>query len=104
LDRLVFVIAKEEAWRFKVVADLAGPEKCIRQFALSVKKNAKFRLSPEKIARYTAGIVIQSARTKLVKKRCGERFLCKPKILLHVFSFLLVNTGSCGICYSDRRR
>jgi len=63
-------LRKEETWGIKVVAvvvDSAGRGKCTRQFALSAKKSAKSRLNPEMIVRYTAKIVIQSAKTQDVK-------------------------------------
>jgi hypothetical protein len=74
LDGLGFATAKEEIWDIRVVAvDSAGHGRCTRQFARSVRKSAKSRLNPEMIVRYTARIVIQSARTKAVKRRDKER-------------------------------
>jgi len=52
-----------------VVVDSAGHGRCTRQFARSARKSAKSRLNPEMIVRYTAGIAIQSARKKAVKRR-----------------------------------
>jgi hypothetical protein len=52
-----------------VVVDMVGHGRCTRQFARSAKKSAKSRLNPEMTVRYTARIVIQSARTKAVKRR-----------------------------------
>jgi len=51
-----------------VVVDLALRGKCTRQFAQIAKKSAKSRLNQETIVLYTARIVIQSVRTKVVKK------------------------------------
>ena len=67
----VRLLRKEETWHInKVVAvDSAGHGRCTRQFARSARKSAKSRLNPEMIVRYTARIVIQSARTKAVKRR-----------------------------------
>ena len=65
-DGPAFATAKEETWDIRVVVDSAGHGRCTRQFARSVRKSAKSRLNPETIVRYTARIVIQSARTKAV--------------------------------------
>ena len=43
--------------------------RCTRRFAQNARKNAKSLLSLERTVRYTAGIVIQSVRTKAVKRR-----------------------------------
>jgi hypothetical protein len=51
----------------------AGHGRCIKRLAQNVKKNAKSLLNPEKTVRYTARIVIQSVRTKAVKRRDEER-------------------------------
>ena len=42
--------------------------KCTRRFAQNARKNAKSRLNLGIIVLYTARIVIQSVRTKVVKK------------------------------------
>ena len=42
--------------------------KCTKQLAQNAIKNAKFLLSPAVTARYTAGIVFQSAREKDVRR------------------------------------
>lgn len=52
-----------------MVVDSVVRGRCIKQFARSVKKSAKSRLNPGKIARYTAKIVIQSVRTQDVKRK-----------------------------------
>jgi len=58
---------KEEVWHISKVVGLAvGPGRCIRQFAVNVKKNVKFLLSPEKTVRYTVKNVILSVKTKAV--------------------------------------
>jgi hypothetical protein len=63
-------VLKEETWDIKVVVvDSAGRGRCTRQFARNARKSAKSRLNPEMIVRYTARNVIQSARTKVVKRR-----------------------------------
>jgi hypothetical protein len=69
----VVSVHKEEAWDIRVVVDSALRERCTRQFARSARKSVKFRLNPGMIVRYTAGIVIQSARTKAVKRRDEDR-------------------------------
>jgi hypothetical protein len=65
------LVLKEETWDIRVVVagvvDSAGRGRCTKQFAQSARKNAKSRLNLEMIVRYTARIVIQSARTKAVK-------------------------------------
>ncbi|KPK41181.1 MAG: hypothetical protein AMJ78_06250, partial [Omnitrophica WOR_2 bacterium SM23_29] len=63
---------KEVKWDISKVAavDTAeGRERCTRRFAQNVRKNAKSLLNPEMTVRYTARIAIQSARTKVVKRR-----------------------------------
>jgi hypothetical protein len=72
---LGFAIAREETWDIRVVVvdSAAGNGRCTRQFARSARKSAKSRLNPEMIVRYTARIVIRSARTKVVKRRDEER-------------------------------
>jgi hypothetical protein len=65
-------LGKEVTWHINKVAaadSAEGRERCIRRFVRNVKKNAKSLLNPEMIVRYTAGIAIQSARTKAVKRR-----------------------------------
>jgi hypothetical protein len=69
----IFTKAKKEVtWDINKVAavDTAeGHGRCTRRFAQNVRKNAKSLLNPEMTVRYTARIAIQSARTKVVKKR-----------------------------------
>jgi len=68
----VVSVHKEVTWHInKVVAvDTAElHERCTRRFAQNARKNAKSLLNPEMTVRYTAGIAIQSARTKVVKRR-----------------------------------
>ena len=62
---------KEVTWYInKAAADtVEGRGRCTRRFAQNARKNAKSLLSPEMTVRYTAGIAIQSARTKVVKRR-----------------------------------
>jgi len=67
----VVLVDKEETWDIKVVVavDSVGHGRCTRQFAQNARKNAKSRLNPEMIVRYTARIVIQSVRTQVVKRK-----------------------------------
>jgi len=59
-----------------VAVDMAGDhERCTRRFAQNARKNARSLLSPEMTVRYTARIAIQSARTKVVKRRDFVAFL-----------------------------
>jgi hypothetical protein len=69
-------VHKEERWDTNKAAVDSGElqGKCIRRFAQNARKNAKSLLSPEMTVRYTAGIVIQSVRTKAVKRRGLIRF------------------------------
>ena len=60
IKEAVAVVAADTAW-------VRG--RCTRQFAQNVKRNVKFLLNPETIVPYTAGIAIQSTRTKAVKIR-----------------------------------
>jgi hypothetical protein len=60
-------IVEEEVWGIRVV-DSAARGRCIKQFVRSAKKSARFLSSLEKIVRYTARIVFQSARTKAANK------------------------------------
>jgi len=68
----VVSVHKEVTWHINKVAavDTAeGHGRCTRRFAQNVRKNAKSLLNPEMTVRYTARIAIQSARTKVVKRR-----------------------------------
>jgi len=61
---------KEVTWYInKAAAVDTGefPGRCTRRFAQNVRKNVKSLLNPEMTVPYTAGIAIQSARTKVVK-------------------------------------
>jgi hypothetical protein len=48
--------------------DTAGHVKCTRPSARIAKRNAKSLLSPEKTARFIAGIVFQNAKIAAVKQ------------------------------------
>jgi hypothetical protein len=49
-----------------VVVMTGAHAKCIRPFAVIVKKNVKSHLNPEKIVRFIAGIVFQSIKMAAV--------------------------------------
>ena len=66
---MIFTKTKKEViWGInKAAVDLAEDhERCTRRFAQNVRKNVKSLLNPEMTVPYTAGIAIQSARTKAV--------------------------------------
>ncbi len=53
-------------WRISKVVDLAGRERCSRQYVRSARKNAKYLSSQEKTVRYIARIVSQSVKIAVV--------------------------------------
>jgi len=67
-ERAPAKVKKEAVWGIKEAVDLVlVREKCIRQPAQIVRKNAKCLSSPEMSVRYIARIVSQSARIAAVK-------------------------------------
>jgi hypothetical protein len=76
-----------------VAVDTAeGHGRCIRRFAQNVRKNAKSLLNPEMTVRYTARIAIQSARTKVVKRRdFVSFFLLWCSKLLDIVGYFVYN-------------
>ena len=58
---------KEITWRFKV--DSTGNQrKCIKRFVQIARRSVKSFLNPGEIVRFTAGIVIQSAKIAAAKE------------------------------------